>query len=130
MQLATIICEVCKDNSKIYKASENASAKTTNRGWGDLRKVNRTNNDGLANAESSNESAGIYSTQIARVAHEYRNTEDPEKTKLTSSPETANTIANKEGSASQHQLEKVPSVLKDVPDLHESSAYRADLNHS
>ena len=58
-----------------------------------LSKVDRTDNDGLSNPQSSDESSGIHGAQRPVVSHEDGNSNDPENTELSSSPETADSVA-------------------------------------
>jgi hypothetical protein len=88
--------EVCKHDSNVNSSREGSCAKTANRLWRDFGEVDRSDDSGLTNTETSNEAASVDHAKASAVAHKYDNTEDPESAKLTSSPETAYAIAKNE----------------------------------
>ena len=93
---AAIVREVCKHDAEINESGEDAGAKASNRGWGNLCKIDRPNDNGLADAQTSYETTGVDGTQVAFGTHENGNTENPNDAELTSCPDTADTIADKE----------------------------------
>lgn len=91
-----VVGEVGKHNSYIYEAGKNTSTETTNRCRRNLSQIDWPDDSRLSDTQPSNESTGIDGAQGAIISHEYRNTEDPEQTKLASGPNTADAITNKE----------------------------------
>lgn len=60
----------------------------------DFCKIHRANHNCLTDTQTGNKTASIDSTQVTISSHEDSNTNDPQDTELTGSPETADAIAN------------------------------------
>lgn len=95
---AAVVGKISQDDSEVHKTSEDASAETSDGGRCDLSKIYGTNDRGLSNTESRNETSSIDETQASSVAHEHCHTDDPENAELTRSPDTTDAITNEEGS--------------------------------
>jgi hypothetical protein len=93
---SAIVGKVRKHYAKVDKSSENTGAKTANRCWSDLSEIDRTYDNGLANAQACDEPSCIYGAEVTAVAHEDSDANNPEYTQLASCPNTTNTIANDE----------------------------------
>lgn len=65
-----------------------------------IHTVNRTNNRGLANSETCDESPGVNSSKTATIAHKDCNTQNPQDAELARSPYSTDAIADDEGEQS------------------------------
>jgi hypothetical protein len=93
---SAIISKVGKDYAEVDKSRENAGAKTANRCRGNLSEVDGSYDNGLANAQTCDEPSSIHGAEVAAVAHEDSDANNPENTQLASCPKTTNTIADEE----------------------------------
>lgn len=62
----------------------------------DFSQVDRRHDRGLTNTKTSDETAGINSSQTAVVAHENSYPNNPEQAQLARGPDTANAVTNEE----------------------------------
>jgi hypothetical protein len=60
----------------------------------------------LSNSKTSNKTTAIYSSHATFISNKNRDTENPEDTELTSSPNTPDTIADEESARIEILLDK------------------------
>lgn len=88
-------------NSQIHGTGKHASAETADGSGRYFRKVDWANDTSLPNTNTSNEATSVGGVQAAVVSNKDGNTENPENAELASSPNTADTITNKESTVIQ-----------------------------
>jgi hypothetical protein len=119
--------------TKVHSSCEETCAKTTDASWSDLAKVDRTNDWGLTDSKTCNQSACIDGSEVARGAtdHEDGNADGPKNTELANSPDTAETIADDE-SAMKSKISTTRHSdfsSRAMCNLQESTANRTKLHH-
>ena len=90
-----------KKNLQVHGTSKHTSAETTDRSGGNFRKIDGTDDTRLSNTKTSNEATSIDGAHAAIVSNKDGDTKNPETAKLTSSPNTADTITNDESTVVQ-----------------------------
>lgn len=88
-------------NLQVHGTSKHTSTETTDRSRGDFRKVYRTDDTSLSNTKTSNEATSVDGIHVAIVSNKDGDTENPETAELASSPDTADTITDKESTVIQ-----------------------------
>jgi hypothetical protein len=65
----------------------------------------------LSNTKTSNKTTAIYSSHATVVSNKNSDTENPEDTELTSSPNTTDTIADEESTVIETVLDQIVGVM-------------------
>lgn len=97
VNLAAVVCEVGEHDTKVDETGEDAGAETTDGGRGNLGEVDGADDGRLAYTETGDEATSVDGAEVSVVGHEDGNTDDPDDAELTGSPDTADLIANDEG---------------------------------
>lgn len=75
VDLSTVVGKVGNEDSEVDRASESASAQSTNGCRRDLTQVDRADDDSLANADTSEETTEVDELHVSAVGHEDGNTD-------------------------------------------------------
>jgi hypothetical protein len=113
VNLAAVVGEVGQDDTKIHETGKDTGAETSDGRGGlatpvslhrdrmrrdthNLSEIHRAHHNSLSDTQSGNEATGVDGGKASVCAQEDANPKNPQKTQLTSSPDTANAVTDQE----------------------------------
>lgn len=131
MNLATVDGEVGQHDAQIHSSSESTRAETADRSRRDFGKVNRADNNCLADANACNKASGVDGLKAAAVDHKDDDANNPQDAELTGCPETANSIADNECTIIKGlSVWQVWYRRKEPDNVQQSAGNAAQLDHA